>query len=66
MEWNQIDENCAHLFGNFTTCLSAVYMDIQNTLHIHFRVNNDFLNKPLKMKYIIYLFVNKNESDNVD
>ncbi|XP_054261454.1 protein bark beetle-like isoform X2 [Macrosteles quadrilineatus] len=39
MEWNQITNNCAKLYGNFTTCLGAVTMDLQNTQYLHFRNN---------------------------
>ncbi|KAG8303023.1 hypothetical protein J6590_018486 [Homalodisca vitripennis] len=39
LEWNQITNNCAKLYGNFTTCLGAVTMDLQNTQNLHFRNN---------------------------
>lgn len=39
LEWNQIKDNCAKLYGNFTTCLGAVTMDLQNTQNLHFRVS---------------------------
>lgn len=39
MEWNQITDNCVKLYGNFTTCESAVTMDLQNTQNVYFRVS---------------------------
>ncbi|XP_072155093.1 protein bark beetle isoform X2 [Bemisia tabaci] len=39
LEWNQITDNCKKLFGNFTTCQSAVMMELQNTQNLHFRNN---------------------------
>jgi hypothetical protein len=38
MEWNQFNNNCKKLYGNFTTCHAAVDMDIQNTQSLYFRV----------------------------
>lgn len=37
---NQFKDNCEKLYGNFTTCGSAVEIDIQNTQTIYFRVLN--------------------------
>ncbi|XP_067009482.2 protein bark beetle [Anabrus simplex] len=39
IEWNRFTDNCNKLYGNFTTCEAAVYMDIQNTQTIYFRNN---------------------------
>lgn len=39
MEWNQITNNCVRLWGNFTSCDSAISMDLQNTQNLHFRVS---------------------------
>ncbi|XP_065210133.1 protein bark beetle-like [Planococcus citri] len=39
MEKNQITGNCVRLYGNFTTCESAVTMDLQNTQNVYFRNN---------------------------
>lgn len=39
MEWNQITNNCRKLWGNFTSCDSAVTLDLQNTQNLHFRVS---------------------------
>jgi hypothetical protein len=38
MEWNQFNNNCKKLYGNFTTCQAAIDMDIQNTQSVYFRV----------------------------
>jgi hypothetical protein len=38
MEWNQFNNNCKKLYGNFTTCQAAVDLDIQNTQSVYFRV----------------------------
>jgi hypothetical protein len=38
MEWNQFNNNCKKLYGNFTTCHAAIDMDIQNTQSVYFRV----------------------------
>jgi hypothetical protein len=46
MEWNQFNNNCKKLYGNFTTCQAAIDMDIQNTRSVYFRVS-------LLMKYFI-------------
>lgn len=43
LEWNQITDNCKKLFGNFTTCQSAVMMELQNTQNLHFRVSTFWL-----------------------
>ncbi|CAB3370904.1 Hypothetical predicted protein [Cloeon dipterum] len=39
IEWSQFDENCLKLYGNFTSCKSAINMDVQNTQNIYFRNN---------------------------
>ncbi|GLH02202.1 LOW QUALITY PROTEIN: Protein bark beetle [Gryllus bimaculatus] len=39
VEWNQFKNNCDKLYGNFTTCGAAVYLDIQNTRTVYFRNN---------------------------
>ncbi|XP_048517043.1 protein bark beetle isoform X2 [Dendroctonus ponderosae] len=39
IERNQFKGNCRQLYGNFTTCRSAVEMDIQNTQTLFFRSN---------------------------
>ncbi|KAJ2949950.1 hypothetical protein O0L34_g11275 [Tuta absoluta] len=36
---NEIDGNCLKLYGNFTTCQSAVKLDVQNTQTLVFRNN---------------------------
>ncbi|KAJ8986059.1 hypothetical protein NQ317_003352 [Molorchus minor] len=36
---NQFKNNCRKFYGNFTTCKSAIEMDVQNTQTIHFRSN---------------------------
>ncbi|KAJ8919535.1 hypothetical protein NQ315_002156 [Exocentrus adspersus] len=36
---NQFKDNCRELYGNFTTCKSAIEMDIQNTQTVFFRSN---------------------------
>lgn len=38
MEWNQIVDNGAQLYGNFTTCDAAVELDVQNMDSLFFRV----------------------------
>lgn len=40
---NQFKNNCKKLYGNFTSCKSAIYMDIQNTQTVYFRVSLDFI-----------------------
>ncbi|XP_066146694.1 protein bark beetle [Euwallacea fornicatus] len=39
IERNQFKNNCRQLYGNFTTCGSAIEMDIQNTQTLYFRSN---------------------------
>ncbi|KAF7287908.1 hypothetical protein GWI33_000255 [Rhynchophorus ferrugineus] len=39
IERNQFKSNCRELYGNFTTCKSAVEMDVQNTQTVFFRSN---------------------------
>ncbi|XP_076766657.1 C-type lectin domain-containing protein bark beetle [Xylocopa sonorina] len=39
LERNQFTNNCEKLYGNFTTCKSAVWLDIQNTQSLFFRNN---------------------------
>ncbi|CAH1173589.1 unnamed protein product [Phaedon cochleariae] len=39
IEKNQFKNNCRKLYGNFTTCKSAVEIDVQNTQSIYFRSN---------------------------
>lgn len=39
MKQNRIDSNCVHMFGNFTSCLSAIMMDLQNCQHLIFTNN---------------------------
>ncbi|CAG9761945.1 unnamed protein product [Ceutorhynchus assimilis] len=39
IERNQFKGNCRQLYGNFTTCKSAIEMDIQNTQTVFFRSN---------------------------
>lgn len=36
---NRFDTNCMHLFGNFTSCASSVYMELQNCQKLRF-INN--------------------------
>lgn len=45
MEKNQIIGNCVRLYGNFSTCESAVTMDLQNTQNVYFRVSKMALDK---------------------
>ncbi len=40
LENNRILNNCRQLYGNFSTCESAIKIDVQNMQTIHFRVNN--------------------------
>ncbi|XP_066905697.1 protein bark beetle [Halyomorpha halys] len=39
LEYNQIRDNGLKMYGNFTTCTAAIYMDLQNTQNLHFRNN---------------------------
>ncbi|XP_018046380.1 PREDICTED: protein bark beetle [Atta colombica] len=39
LERNQFVNNCEKLYGNFTTCKSALWLDVQNTQLLHFRNN---------------------------
>lgn len=39
LERNQFVDNCKKLYGNFSTCKSAVSLDIQNTQSVYFRVS---------------------------
>ncbi|XP_049825562.1 protein bark beetle isoform X2 [Aethina tumida] len=39
IEKTQFKANCRQLYGNFTTCKSAIHMDVQNTHTIYFRNN---------------------------
>lgn len=39
IEKNQIRDNCFKMYGNFSSCRSAVYLDLQNTQNLHFRVS---------------------------
>lgn len=39
LEYNQFTNNCEKLYGNFSTCKSAVWLDVQNTQSLFFRVN---------------------------
>lgn len=36
---NEIKDNCLKLYGNFTSCESAVKIDVQNTQTLVFRVS---------------------------
>lgn len=38
LEYNQFMNNCEKLYGNFSTCKSAVWLDVQNTQSLFFRV----------------------------
>lgn len=38
IEKNQFKNNCLKLYGNFTTCKSAIEVDVQNTQTLFFRV----------------------------
>lgn len=40
LERNQFTNNCEKLYGNFSTCKSALWLDIQNTQSLYFRVSN--------------------------
>lgn len=39
MDKNQFTNNCEKLYGNFSTCQASVYLDIQNTQTLFFRVS---------------------------
>ncbi|XP_012531769.1 protein bark beetle [Monomorium pharaonis] len=39
LERNQFINNCEKLYGNFTTCKSALWLDVQNTQSLYFRNN---------------------------
>ncbi|XP_014255547.1 protein bark beetle [Cimex lectularius] len=39
IEKNQLRDNCIKMYGNFTSCKSGIYMDLQNTQNLHFRNN---------------------------
>lgn len=39
MEYNQFTSNCRAMYGNFTSCQAAIFMDVQNTQNLHFRVS---------------------------
>ncbi|KAK0090170.1 hypothetical protein PV325_002595 [Microctonus aethiopoides] len=39
LERNQFFNNCRKLYGNFSTCKAAVWLDVQNTQLIYFRNN---------------------------
>lgn len=38
LENNRIIDNCRQLYGNFSTCESAIKIDVQNMQSIQFRV----------------------------
>ncbi|XP_070163334.1 protein bark beetle [Polyergus mexicanus] len=38
-ERNQFTNNCEKLYGNFSTCKSALWLDVQNTQSLYFRNN---------------------------
>ncbi|KAK2577430.1 hypothetical protein KPH14_003537 [Odynerus spinipes] len=39
LERNQFTNNCEKLYGNFSTCKSAIWLDVQNTQSLYFRNN---------------------------
>ncbi|XP_012276535.1 protein bark beetle isoform X2 [Orussus abietinus] len=39
VERDQFTNNCEKLYGNFSTCKSAVWLDVQNTQSLYFRNN---------------------------
>ncbi|XP_020286537.1 protein bark beetle isoform X2 [Pseudomyrmex gracilis] len=39
IERNQFVNNCEKLYGNFSTCKSALWLDVQNTQSLYFRNN---------------------------
>lgn len=39
LEKNQFVDNCLKLYGNFSTCKSSVWLDVQNTQSLYFRNN---------------------------
>ncbi|XP_043270872.1 protein bark beetle isoform X2 [Venturia canescens] len=39
LEKNQFVNNCEKLYGNFSTCKSALWLDVQNTQSLYFRNN---------------------------
>lgn len=39
LERNQFVNNCEKLYGNFSTCKSALWFDVQNTQSLYFRVS---------------------------
>jgi len=40
IEWSQFNNNCLKLYGNFTSCKSAISLDVQNTQNLYFRVSS--------------------------
>lgn len=38
LEKNRITNNCEKLYGNFTTCKSSIWLDLQNTQSLYFKV----------------------------
>ena len=47
---NQFDSNCNDLYGNFSTCKSAVHLDIQNTQDVFF--HNNYVTRNIGGLYI--------------
>lgn len=39
LENNRITDNCRQLYGNFSTCESAIKLDVQNMQTFHFQVS---------------------------
>ena len=55
MEWNQIVDNGAQLYGNFSTAEAAVALDVQNMDSLLFRVS--FLGYFLKKDVISLILI---------
>ena len=50
MQRNQFSSNCVSLYGNFSTCVSAINLDIQNTQDFYFY--NNFVSKNIGGLYV--------------
>jgi hypothetical protein len=59
MEWNQIVDNGAQLYGNFSTSEAAVALDVQNMDSLLFRVSFFFYysDKLIRINHSVCLFV---------
>ena len=50
MQRNQVSKNCISLYGNFSTCVSAINLDIQNTKDFFFY--NNFVSQNIGGLYV--------------